>query len=71
MTKKQYLDSLKKLGLTPYSKATMAALGLKMRQLTRYASGTSKPTQTIELLLAMYLKHGLPNGKKPRRLWRG
>lgn len=38
----------------------MEALGLKMRQLTRYASGASKPTPTIERLLTMYLKHGLP-----------
>jgi hypothetical protein len=60
MTKKQYLDALKKLGLPPHGKATMAALGLRMRQLTRYASGDSKPTPTIERLLAMYLSHGLP-----------
>jgi hypothetical protein len=60
MTTKAYLAALKKLSLQPHSKATAAALGISLRQCQRYAKGTQLPNRTIELLLAMYLKHSLP-----------
>jgi hypothetical protein len=59
MTTKQYLAALKKLGLTPSGKATVAALGLSLRQVQRIAAGAPVPG-AVALLLAMYLKHGLP-----------
>lgn len=59
MTKLQYLAALKKLGLTPASKATAAALGVGLRTAQGYAEGRPIP-KPVALLLAMYLKHGLP-----------
>ena len=61
MTTKQYLAALKKLGLTPSGKATAAALGLTLRQCQRYAAGEQEVARPVELLLAMYLRHGLPS----------
>lgn len=60
MTVKQYLAALKKLGLTPSGKATAEALGLTVRQCQRFASGEQDVPRPIVLLLAMYLRHGLP-----------
>ena len=60
MTTKQYLAALNQLGLTPYARATQVALGLSARQLARLATGENI-TQPIALLLAMYLRHGLPD----------
>ena len=57
MNTAQYLASLKKLGLTPYSKEAGAKLGIGASQLARYASGEHKPTKTIELLLLELLKN--------------
>lgn len=59
MTNKQYLDALKKLRLTPASKATSAALGLSVRQVQRIKAGQDVP-ETVAKLLRMYLDHGLP-----------
>lgn len=59
MTNKQYLDSLKKLGLTRASKETADALGLSVRQVQRIAAGQDVP-ETVAKLLRMYLEHGLP-----------
>lgn len=61
MTTAQYLKTLKQLGLSPYSLETREVLGLKKTQLARLASGVTKPTQTLKLLLEMYLRHGLPS----------
>lgn len=60
MTAKQYHAALKRLGLTPSSKATAAALGLTVRQCQRYAAGDQAVPQTVKLLLDMYLHYGLP-----------
>ena len=60
MTRKQYLAALNKLGLTPSGEATMAALGISLRQCQRLATGDRPVTPPVALLLAMYLKHGLP-----------
>jgi plasmid maintenance system antidote protein VapI len=59
MTTAQYLAALRKLGLPPYGKATCEALGLRPRQIARMASGESDVTETVALLLRMYLRHGL------------
>lgn len=59
MTTKQYLAALKKLGLTPASKTTAAALGLSVRQCLRIAAGQDVPP-TLERLLTMYLRYGIP-----------
>lgn len=59
MTTKQYLAALKKLALTPAGQATAAALGLSLRQCQRIAAGGPVP-EPVALLLAMYLRHGLP-----------
>lgn len=61
MTKKQYLDALKKLGLTPAGKDTAQALGLSLRQCQRFAAGTPVPGPVAKLI-AMYLEHGIPDG---------
>ena len=58
MTQKQYLQALKKLGLTPASKQTAAMLGVSLRQAQYYAAGSPIP-QTVALLIAAYLRHGL------------
>ena len=60
MTKNQYLAALKKLDLSPASRATAAALGLTVRQCQRLAAGDSPIPETVALLLTMYLEHGLP-----------
>jgi hypothetical protein len=60
MTTKQYLAALKRLGLTPASKRTAAALGLTVRQCQRLAAG-GNVSDSVALLLAMYLRHGLPS----------
>lgn len=60
MTTLQYLAALKKLGLTRGGKQTAAALGISMSTLIRLSVGKQKPSHTIELLLAMYLEHGMP-----------
>jgi hypothetical protein len=58
MTAKEYNATLKKLGLTAYGAARY--LGVSRRQSLRYASGEQPISRTIELLLRMYLAHGLP-----------
>lgn len=60
VTAKQYLACLKRLGLTPASKRTAAALGLSLGQCQKIAAGRSGISGPLEKLLAMYLKHGIP-----------
>ena len=60
MTTEQYLAALKKLGLTPASKATAKALGLSLRQCQRIAAG-AKPSDMLSHLIAMYLRFGIPS----------
>jgi hypothetical protein len=52
MTTKQYLAALKKLGLTPASKATAAALGISLRHGQRIAAGAPVPAPVALLLRA-------------------
>ncbi len=58
MTTAEYLAALHKLGLPPYGQATCEALGLRPRQVARLAKDAAV-TKTLELLLTMYLKHGI------------
>lgn len=51
MTKTQYLAALKKLDLTPASKATAQALGLSVRHCIRMASGEQPITETVAIVL--------------------
>lgn len=60
MTQKQYLAALKSLGLTPASKRTAELLGLSLPSIQRIAAGRQDVPRTVELLLAMYKRHGLP-----------
>jgi hypothetical protein len=65
MTQKEYLRALKRLSLSPASKRTAQVLGVGLRQLARYSAGDAQIPQTLELLLEMYLRHGLPRGDRP------
>jgi hypothetical protein len=60
ITTKKYLAKLEQLGLTPSGQATVAALGLKLRQCQRISAGDREVPETVALLLDMYLKHGVP-----------
>ncbi len=53
MTTEQYLAELKRLGLTPASKQTAAALGVGVRQIMRYAAGHPIP-RYVEIILHLY-----------------
>lgn len=66
MTTDQYLRALARLKLTPAARATAAALGLSLRQCQRLAAG-DPVSQTVALLLAMYLRYGIPQGRHPQR----
>jgi hypothetical protein len=58
MTSQQYNIALSKLGLSAYGAAPL--LGISIRQSHRYQSGEHDVRKTVELLLKMYLKHGIP-----------
>lgn len=59
VTTAQYLEALRELGLSPYGAETRAALGLARSQIARLATGETRPTRMLELLLKMYLRHGV------------
>ena len=58
MTATQYVKSLKKLGLTPYSAGPF--IGVARRTSMRYASGSQAIPETVAKLIECYLSHGLP-----------
>lgn len=60
MTAKQYIAALKKLGLTHASQETARLLGISVRRSQRIAGDEAAVPEPVALLLAMYLKHGLP-----------
>jgi|GEM_PF-5644338 hypothetical protein len=60
MTTSRYLAALRSLGLTPASKRTAELLGLSLSSTQRIAAGRQDVPRTVELLLAQYLAHGLP-----------
>ncbi len=57
---RRYLAALRRLGLTPASQRTARLLGLSVTQCQKIKSGRSGVTAQLDLLLSMYLKHGLP-----------
>ena len=59
MTTKQYLAALAKLGLTPASKRTAAAVGLSLRQCQRIAAEQAPVPESVAILLELYLETGL------------
>lgn len=61
MTTRQYLRALKKLGLGTHSNATRLRLGVSQRQLAYMANGSVPIPAPVALLLAMYVRHGLPD----------
>jgi hypothetical protein len=62
MESAEYLAALTELGLTVASQRTAKALGVSnVRQSQRYASGDAVIPASVARLLAMYIKHGLPN----------
>lgn len=60
MTNAQYLQALKKLGLTPASKVTAQVLGMSVRQLIRVGNGESEVPEPVAKLLHMLIRHGVP-----------
>jgi hypothetical protein len=59
MLKKEFNAALDKLGLTIASQRTSSLLGISTRQCLRIASGEQPVSHPVELLLNMYLKHGI------------
>lgn len=61
MNTAQYIAALKRLGLTPHSMRTAAALGMSRSGIQKIViRKTVRVPGPIERLLAMYVKHGLP-----------
>lgn len=52
-----YFNALKRLGLPPTDPNTAIALGVKLRQVQRYAAGELEPPLTVLLLLRCYVAH--------------
>lgn len=59
MSERQFKIALKKLGLTVASKRTSDVLGVGIRQVQRLVIGEQPVPRPVELLLKMYLKHGI------------
>ena len=61
MSARQFKAALDQLGLTVASQRTSRLLGLGIRHIMRVAKGEQPVTRPVELLVKMYLKHGLPH----------
>lgn len=59
MTTRQYLAALRSLGLLPASKRTAELLGLSLPSIQRIAAGRQDVPRPVELLIEMYLAHGV------------
>jgi len=59
-TQKQYIALLRKLDLTVASQSTARVLGLSVRHCQRLAAGEADLPLPVALLLAMYLRYGIP-----------
>ena len=62
MTKAEYLRALEKLKLSPYGVETAAALGMSVDGIAKLARGATTVRPTLEKLLRMYLRFGVPRG---------
>src|SRR4029077_9852102 len=60
MNKREFLAVLKELLLVTASQSTVRALGISKTQLQRLRRGEQRVTRQLELLLHMYMKHGIP-----------
>ena len=60
MTVKDFDRALDALGLTPSGALTALCVGLSLRQAQRLAAGERQLSDQTRLLLAMYLRHGIP-----------
>jgi hypothetical protein len=59
MSQREFRSALDHLGLTICGQATSKALGLGIRQCSRIAHGRVPVPTPVELLLKLYLRHGL------------
>lgn len=60
MTPAQFLAAIRRLGFpSPYAAA--GAIGVSRQQAYKLASGQSKVTGTMEALLEMYRRYGVPD----------
>jgi len=70
MNTRQYLRTLKQLNLAPASKRTAQALGAPgVRSIQKWASGEVEIPGSVELLLAMYVRHGMPEQFSLEDFW--
>lgn len=60
MTSKEYLASLKRLGLGVSTQQTQRIIGVTARQLLRYSAGDQAIPVAVERLLFMLERHGIP-----------
>lgn len=68
MTKEAYLTTLKMLGLLINGQYTAEVLDLSLRQLQRIGAGEAPVPKHVPLLLAKYLRYGLPKPMpKPKK----
>lgn len=65
MTAAQFTRAIERLGLTRYNAG--ARLGLSRGQVYRISADRSPVPAPVALLLAMYLRHGLPEGPSSAR----
>lgn len=56
MSREEYLNALKELGLRHASQLTSAKLGVSLRQAQKYASGKARVPKSIALLIQCYLE---------------
>ena len=59
MSKKDYRDALDQLGITVASQQTSKLLGIGIRHSQRMATGEVAVPRQVEMLLNLYLKHGI------------
>ena len=59
MSARQFKAALDQLGLTVASQQTSRLLGVGIRHIMRMAKGEQKVQRPVELLVKMYLKHGI------------
>jgi hypothetical protein len=59
LSARKFRNALDELGLTVASQKTSRLLGVGIRQCQRLAAGEQPVPRPVELLLQMYLKHGI------------
>lgn len=70
MTTREYLSALSKLGLMVSSQETAELLGMSPRHVWRLSVGDSPIPRPVEILLKLYLLHGLPEGDEFNAIFR-